>query len=147
MSKYDKLKLENQICFPLYALSRKVIKLYKPLLDKHNLTYTQYITMLVIWEKEIIDFKSLGKRLHLDSGTLTPVVNKLVSMELITKQRKEEDDRLVTIEITDKGKQLKEEVLDVPDQLFCNFDGDMEDVKMLKKYLDKFLEISKDTES
>jgi len=147
MSKYDKLKLENQICFPLYALSRKVIKLYKPLLDKHNLTYTQYITMLVIWEKEIIDFKSLGKRLHLDSGTLTPVVNKLVSMKLITKHRNEEDDRLVTIEVTDKGKQLKEEVLDVPDQLFCNFDGDMEDVMMLKKYLDKFLEISKDQES
>ena len=100
MSKYDKIKLENQMCFPLYALSREVIKLYKPLLDKYNLTYTQYVTMLVIWEKEKILFKELGEKLHLDSGTLTPVVKKLESMGLIIKYRNKEDDRVVTIEIT-----------------------------------------------
>lgn len=142
MDKYDKLKLENQICFPLYALSREVIKLYKPILAKYNLTYTQYITMLAIWEKEKSDFKALGKKLHLDSGTLTPVVNKLVSMGLIIKYRNEADDRLVTVEITEKGKKLKEDIVDVPEQILCNFSGDLEDVMMLKKYLDKFLELS-----
>lgn len=141
MDKYDKIKLENQICFPLYALSREIIKLYKPILKKYNLTYTQYVTMLVIWEVEKIDFKELGKRLHLDSGTLTPVINKLVSMGLVIKYRNEKDDRLVTIELTEKGKLLKEDILEVPEQIFCTFDGDAEDVMMLKKYLDKFLDL------
>ena len=74
MSKYDILKLENQMCFPLYAISREVIKLYKPYLDQLNLTYTQYIAMLVMWEEEKIVFKELGKKLHLDSGTLTSIL-------------------------------------------------------------------------
>ncbi|WP_425449142.1 MarR family winged helix-turn-helix transcriptional regulator [Dethiothermospora halolimnae] len=139
MNKYNKIKLENQLCFPLYALSRKVIKLYKPVLDKYNLTYTQYITMLVLWEEEKILFKELGQRLHLDSGTLTPVINKLVSMNLVIKYRNKEDDRVVTIEITDKGKVLKDDILEVPDRVYCNFNGNQEDIIMLKKYLDKVL--------
>ncbi|MBO3445923.1 MarR family transcriptional regulator [Clostridium sp. CCUG 7971] len=139
MSKYDKIKLENQICFSLYAASREVIKLYKPLLDKHNLTYTQYVAMLVMWEEEKIIFKELGKRLHLDSGTLTPVVKKLESMGLITKYRNKEDDRVVTVEITEKGKLLKEDILEVPEKLYCNFNGDKENLKKLKAYLDEFL--------
>ncbi len=139
MSKYDKIKLKNQICFPLYALSREVIKLYKPILDKYNLTYTQYIAMLVIWEEEKIIFKELGKQLHLDSGTLTPVVNKLVAMGLVIKYRNKEDDRVVTVELTEAGRSLKEDMLDVPDQVSCAFKGDIEDVVMLKEYLDKLL--------
>lgn len=141
MSKYDSLKLENQICFPLYALSREVIKLYKPILKKYNLTYTQYVTMLVIWDKELVDFKVLGNTLHLDSGTLTPVIKKLVSMDLVKKYRNPEDDRLVIVELTEKGRNMKEDIVEVPEKLFSNFDGDIEDVKMLKKYLDKFLEM------
>lgn len=82
MDKYSKIKLENQLCFPLYALSRKIIKLYKPLLDEFTLTYTQYIAMLVMWEDEKITFKDLGKKLHLDSGTLTPVLKKLESIKI-----------------------------------------------------------------
>ncbi len=139
MGKYDKIKLENQVCFSLYALSREVIKLYKPLLDKHNLTYTQYIAMLVMWEEESIIFKELGKRLHLDSGTLTPVVKKLESMELVTKYRNKEDDRVVTVELTEKGKALKDEILEVPDKMYCNFTSNQEDIIILKKYLDKIL--------
>jgi len=139
MSKYDKIKLENQICFPLYALSREIIKLYKPLLDKYDLTYTQYITMLVIWEEEKIIFKELGKRLHLDSGTLTPVVKKLESMGLVNKYRNEEDDRLVTIELTEKGELLKDNIIEVPDKMLCNFKGNEEELKVLKKYLDGLL--------
>lgn len=139
MSKYDKIKLENQICFPLYALSREIIKLYKPLLDKYNLTYTQYITMLVIWEEEKIIFKELGKKLHLDSGTLTPVVKKLESMELITKYRNKEDDRVVTVVLTEKGKLLKEEILEVPDKMYCTLKGNEEEFIVFKKILDKLL--------
>lgn len=138
MDKYEKIKLDNQVCFSLYALSREVIKLYKPLLDKHNLTYTQYVTMLVIWEEEKIVFKDLAKRLHLDSGTLTPVLKKLEAMELITKYRDKNDDRMVIVELMPKGRLLKDEILEVPESLYCQFGHD-EELLLLKKYLDKFL--------
>lgn len=144
MDKYDKIKLENQICFPLYALSREIIKLYKPILDKYNLTYTQYITMLVIWEEEKIIFKELGKRLHLDSGTLTPVIKKLESMGLIVKYRSKEDDRVVIVELTEEGRVLKEDILEVPDKMFCKFKGNEETLIMLKKYLDELLNVSEE---
>lgn len=144
MDKYDKIKLENQICFPLYALSREIIKLYKPILDKYNLTYTQYITMLVIWEEEKIIFKELGKRLHLDSGTLTPVIKKLESMGLIIKYRSKEDDRIVIVELTEEGRVLKEDILEVPDKMFCKFKGNEETLIMLKKYLDELLNVSEE---
>lgn len=139
MEKYEAIKLENQVCFPLYALSREVIKLYKPLLDKFNLTYTQYITMLVMWEEEKINFKELGNRLHLDSGTLTPVIKKLESTGLIIKYRNKDDDRTVTVELTEKGKLMKEDILEVPEQLYCKFKGNEESLIQLKKYLDDFL--------
>lgn len=139
MDKYDKIKLDNQICFPLYALSREVIKLYQPILNKYNLTYTQYIAMLVMWEEEKINFKQLGQRLHLDSGTLTPVVKKLESMELIVKYRSKDDDRVVTVELTEKGKLLREEILDVPEAVFCSFKGNEESLIALKTQLDELL--------
>ena len=123
MDKYDKLKLDNQLCFSLYALSREVIKLYNPLLDKYNLTYTQYIAMLVMWEEEKIIFKELGKRLHLDSGTLTPVIKKLESMELVTKYRNKEDDRVV------------------PENIYSMCLGDGVDLLSLKSQLDTLLKM------
>ena len=139
MGKYDILKLENQMCFPLYALSREIIKLYKPYLDKFNLTYTQYIAMLVMWEEEKIVFKELGKKLHLDSGTLTPVLKKLESMGLIIKYRSKEDDRIVIIELTESGKQLKDEVIGIPKKVFCESGISEEDAVQFKYYLDKIL--------
>lgn len=139
MNKYDKIKLENQLCFPLYALSREVIKLYKPILDKYNLTYTQYITMLVMWEEEKIIFKELGQRLHLDSGTLTPVVKKLEAMELVAKYRNKEDDRVVTVELTEKGKLLKDDILEVPEKVYCKFKVDDKKLIALKKQLDELI--------
>lgn len=139
MDKYDKIKLENQLCFSLYALSREVIKLYKPLLDKHNLTYTQYIAMLVIWEEEKIIFKELGKKLHLDSGTLTPVIKKLESMELVTKYRNKEDDRVVTVELTEKGRLLKEDIIEVPEKVYTMCKGQEIDLSSLKSQLDNLL--------
>jgi DNA-binding MarR family transcriptional regulator len=139
MNKYDKIKLENQVCFPLYALSREVIKLYKPVLDPYNLTYTQYVTMLVIWEEEKIAFKELGLRLHLDSGTLTPVIKKLESMGLVIKYRNIEDDRIVTVELTEKGRLLKEDILEVPEKIYSQFKGNKETITVLKKCLDELL--------
>ena len=139
MDKYEKIKLENQLCFSLYAASREVIKIYKPLLDKYGLTYTQYIAMLVVWEHEKITVKEMGKKLHLDSGTLTPVLKKLLSMELINKYRDKNDDRVVIVEVPEKGKKMKEEITEVPEQLYCKFGNKFEDIGELKRLLDNLL--------
>ncbi|TDP93068.1 MarR family transcriptional regulator [Halanaerobium saccharolyticum] len=139
MEKYDILKLDNQICFPLYALSRKVIQLYKPLLDKYNLTYTQYIIMLVLWEEEKISIKELGEKLFLDSGTISPVVKKLVKQGLLEKFRFKEDERIVMVKLTEKGKEIKEEIVEIPEKLYRNFEGDKEALFQLKEDLDKIL--------
>lgn len=141
MNKYDAIKLENQLCFSLYALSREIIKRYKPLLDKHGLTYTQYIAMLVMWEEEKIGFKELGKRLHLDSGTLTPVIKKLESMDLVTKYRNKEDDRSVTVELTEKGLSMKDEMVHIPEQIYtvCRGNNNGEDLLSMKEQLDSLL--------
>jgi DNA-binding MarR family transcriptional regulator len=139
MEKYDSLKLENQLCFPLYALSRKVTKLYKPLLDKYNLTYTQYITMLVIWEYEKISFKKLGQNLYLDSGTLSPVIKRLQNKKLIDKFRDPKDDRSIVIELTEKGKEMKKEIIEVPNKMACQITGNHKTLVQLKKNLDELL--------
>ena len=88
---YEALKLENQLCFPLYACAREVVKKYKPFLDDIDLTYTQYVTMMVLWEKPSVTSKEIGERLHLDSGTLTPVIKKLAEKGLVTRARSAED--------------------------------------------------------
>ena len=139
MGKYEKMKLDNQLCFSLYAASREVIKTYKPQLDKYGLTYTQYIAMLVVWEYEKITVKEMGQKLHLDSGTLTPVLKKLESMGLIIKYRSKEDDRVVTVELTETGRKLKDEAITVPERVFCQFKISEEDAVQFKYYLDKIL--------
>ena len=115
--KYDALRLENQLCFPLYACSREVIKRYKPFLDKLDLTYTQYIAMMVLWEKKTVTVKELGGYLYLDSGTLTPLLKKMEAKGLITRRRSGEDERSLIVSLTDKGAQLRDEALDVPVQM------------------------------
>lgn len=112
--KYDRLKIENQICFPLYACSKEVIRRYKPLLDQLDLTYTQYITMLVLWEKRHASVKELGQMLYLDSGTLTPVLKKLESKNYIERRRSSEDERSLIVTITSRGEELRERALEVP---------------------------------
>ncbi|CEO28066.1 MarR family winged helix-turn-helix transcriptional regulator [Paraclostridium sordellii] len=139
MDKYEKIKLDNQLCFSLYAASREVIKTYKPHLDKYGLTYTQYIAMLVVWEHEKITVKEMGKKLHLDSGTLTPVLKKLYSMELIDKYRDKNDDRVVIVEVTEKGKNMKDEIIEVPEKMYCKFSKNIEDAIELKRLLDNLL--------
>ena len=113
----DALKLENQLCFPLYVCSKEVIKKYKPLLDKLDLTYTQYITMMVLWEQGSINVKTLGDMLFLDSGTLTPLLKKLESKGYITRNRDKSDERNLIISITNSGKNLKEKAKCVPTEI------------------------------
>ena len=114
MGKYDGLKLENQLCFPLYAASREVIKQYRPYLDALDLTYTQYITMMVFWEEKKISVKELGKKLYLDSGTLTPVLKSLEAKGLVKRYRSSQDERVLIVEITDKGEELREKAAGIP---------------------------------
>ena len=111
---YAALKLTNQLCFPLYACSREMIRLYKPYLDKLDLTYTQYISMLVLWDKGAITVKELGNELYLDSGTLTPLLKKLEAKGLITRTRSKDDERNLIISITEKGNQMKDDALHIP---------------------------------
>lgn len=116
-SKYEGLKLEHQICFPLYACSKEIIRRYKPFLDRLDLTYTQYITMMVLWEKKSQSVKELGKVLYLDSGTLTPVLKKLESKGYIVRKRSEEDERSLIVTITELGESLKDQAVDIPKQM------------------------------
>ncbi len=113
-SKYDALKLENQLCFPLYAAAREVVKQYRPHLDELDITYTQYITMMVMWEEKEITVKSLGERLFLDSGTMTPVLKSLEAKGYVTRKRSTTDERSVSVFLTDSGEALKEKAMDIP---------------------------------
>ena len=117
MSKYDCLKLENQLCFPLYACSKAITKHYKPFLDELDLTYTQYITMMVLWEKKKANVSDLGKCLYLDSGTLTPVIKKLEAKGYITKNRSKDDERNVIVEITAEGDKLRDRAVKIPSMM------------------------------
>ena len=112
--KYNALKLENQLCFPLYACSKEVVRRYKPFLDELDLTYTQYITMMVMWEKGSINVKELGDRIFLDSGTLTPLLKKLESKGYITRERSKDDERNLIVSVTDEGLALRDRAIDVP---------------------------------
>ncbi len=137
---FDALKLENQLCFPLYAASRDVIKQYKPMLDKLDLTYTQYIVMMVLWERQQITTKEMGKMLHLDSGTLTPLLKKMEGKGLVSRKRSEFDERNLTVTITEKGMQLRNDALDIPEQMLkCNSLNEEESAtlyKLLYKIMD-----------
>lgn len=139
MGKYDDIKLDNQICFSLYAASREIIKLYKPCLDRYNLTYTQYIAMLVLWEEEKSTVKGIGQRLHLDSGTLTPLLKKIESMGLITRYRDVKDDRVVIVELTEKGRLLKDEITCVPCEMVSKLKMPKEKLLELKEDIDELL--------
>ncbi|MBR6425659.1 MAG: MarR family transcriptional regulator [Oscillospiraceae bacterium] len=119
MDSFDVLKLENQLCFPLYAASREIIKCYRPHLEKLDLTYTQYVAMMVFWEQKQISVRDLGKRLFLDSGTLTPVLKSLEAKGYVKRYRCPEDERVLIVEITPEGEALREQALEVPGKVAC----------------------------
>jgi len=114
MNEYEELKLENQLCFPLYACAKEVVRLYKPHLDEIGLTYTQYIAMMVLWEHAPMNVKELGTRLYLDSGTLTPLLKKLEAQGLIRRERNAADERSVDLSLTEEGFALRERAAGIP---------------------------------
>ena len=116
-TQYEALKLDNQLCFPLYACAREVVKKYKPFLDDIDLTYTQYVTMMVLWEKPSVTSKEIGERLHLDSGTLTPVIKKLAEKGLVTRARSAEDERNLVVTLTDTGLALRDKAACIPGEM------------------------------
>lgn len=116
----ENLRLDNQLCFLFYVCSKEIIKLYKPFLVKYNLTYTQYITLLVLWENDNINLSELGNKLMLDSGTLTPLIKKLEKSNYIKKVRDSNDERSVRLILTKEGADLKNEFLNLPEKLLCN---------------------------
>ena len=137
--KYDALKLENQLCFPLYACSKEIVKLYKPYLDELDLTYTQYITMMVLWEHKQVNVKELGKYLYLDSGTLTPVLKKLEQKGWVERSRAKEDERVLNVTLTKAGEELREKAIEVPKHIGSCLKLDLEEIQMLYKTLYKIL--------
>lgn len=138
--KYDALKLEKQLCFPLYACSREVIKKYKPFLDAIDLTYTQYIAMMALWEKKQLTVKALGDMLYLDSGTLTPLLKKLEAKGFLIRKRSDEDERNVLVSLTAAGEALKEKAVQVPGQMMQCVRLSQEDVLALHRILHQLLE-------
>ena len=139
MREYDNLKLENQLCFPLYACSKEIIKRYKPYLDKIDLTYTQYITMMVLWDKKNINVKNLGEYLFLDSGTLTPVLKRLEQKRYIERNRAKEDERNLIVSITKLGMELRDKVKDIPNNISKCVNLNPKDAMKLYELLYKIL--------
>ena len=135
----DPLKLENQLCFPLYVCAKEIVRRYKPFLDELDLTYTQYITMLVLWETKEISAKELGKKLYLDSGTLTPVLKKLEQKHYLTRCRDAQDERNLHIALTPQGEALKAQALSVPKQMCACMGLPPEDQTRLKESLDALM--------
>ena len=114
---YDALKLENQLCFPLYACAKEIVRAYKPYLERLDITYTQYITMMVLWEHRELRVKEVGERLFLDSGTLTPVLKKLEEKGFVTRRRSDTDERDVIVALTKGGAALKKKAVKIPEKL------------------------------
>lgn len=142
----DFLKLENQLCFPLYALSRKVTAHYKPLLDELDLTYPQYLVMLLLWEHQTLSVKELGDHLMLDSGTLTPLLKRLEQKKIVVRKRSGEDERIVLISLTAEGTQLQSKAVEVPVKLQCSLNLSDDDITTARSQIIKLLSKIKETE-
>lgn len=138
-SKYDSLTLKNQLCFPIYLCSKEIIHKYTPLLEKLDLTYTQYIVMMYFWEKHSSNVKELSQALLLDSGTLTPLLKKLEKKGYITRVRSTKDERNLEVTITEKGINLKEEALAIPDSMAKCIDLSDKEIEMLYSLIYKVL--------
>ena len=135
----DPLLLKHQLCFPLYACARETIKLYKPHLDELDLTYTQYIAMMVLWEKKAVTVKELGAELYLDSGTLTPLLKKMEAKGLLTRRRSTDDERSLIVSLTPEGEALRERALQVPKEMVKYFQLKPEEGRTLYDLLYKLL--------
>lgn len=138
--KYASIRLKNQLCFPLYACSKEIVRRYKPHLDELDLTYTQYIAMMVLWEKKQLTVKELGKELYLDSGTLTPLLKKLEVKGYVKRERMESDERNLRVTIAESGEDLQERALTIPEKMHGCVKLDEKDARALFALLNKILE-------
>lgn len=138
--KYETLKLKNQLCFPIYLCSKEITRKYTPYLNKIDLTYTQYIVMMYLWENKETNVKELGKTLLLDSNTLTPLLKKLEKKQYINRTKSEIDERNLVIKLTKKGEQLKEQALEIPKQIGKCINLEEQEAIKLYKILYKILE-------
>ena len=142
---YEQLKLENQVCFPLYACARRIVNLYNPLLKPLGLTYTQYIVFMVLWEVKSATVGEIGKRLFLDEGTLTPLLKKMADKGYVTRERLKEDERVTKVTITKAGEDMKEACKDIPGEVAkCIYSLDEKESLELYGLLYKLLENKKD---
>lgn len=135
----DHLKLENQLCFPLYATSRMITRIYQPLLEKLDLTYPQFLVMLVLWEHKKMTVGQIGKKLYLNTNTTTPLINKLIEKKYVLKNRSLEDERVVFISLTKAGKQLQEIASGIPECIVNASGMSSEDIQTMKELMDNFL--------
>ena len=137
----DPLRLENQLCFPLYAASRKIVNLYTPYFKPLGITYTQYIVLMVLWAQDGVSVRELGERLYLDSGTLTPLLKKMESSGLVRRERAKEDERVTRIYLTEAGRALHEKCLEIPVHLSRSLSAfSLEDAKTLYDLLYRLLD-------
>lgn len=136
---YEALLLKNQLCFPLYAASKEVVRLYKPFLDEIGVTYTQYIAMMALWEARSLSVKEIGERLYLDSGTLTPLLKKMEAQGLVSRKRSAADERSVIVTLTEQGEALKQRALDVPAKIGSCIPLSREEAKTLYDLLYRVL--------
>lgn len=138
----ESLKLENQLCFPIYALSRQITALYRPHLEALELTYPQYLVILALWEHETVTVKQLGKLLWLDSGTLTPLLKRMEENGLLSRNRSEADERVVNIRISAKGTALKQLALSIPEAIKNALSTDDEQLFNLRDQLKQILSVT-----
>ncbi|MCA1201102.1 MarR family transcriptional regulator [Priestia flexa] len=136
---FSRLKLENQLCFSIYATSREITKVYKPLLDKIGVTYPQYLALLVLWEHGRVSVKKMGELLYLDSGTLTPMLKRMQEQGLVIRERSQEDERVVLVSLTEKGASLRDKACQIPDEVFNMTDYSPEELANLKQMLHQLL--------
>ncbi|MFB9216989.1 MarR family winged helix-turn-helix transcriptional regulator [Vibrio sinaloensis] len=139
----EKLLLDNQVCFPLYSAANAVIRAYRPLLDKLDLTYSQYLVMMVLWEQDGASVKDVGSRLHLDSGTLTPLLKRLEAKGIVVRSRSESDERVRVLKLTQQGRELRQVAKSVPNAMRCKLDLELDELLTLKQLCEKVLDTLK----
>lgn len=135
----ENLKLSNQVCFPIYSLAKEVVSLYRPILQRLDLTYPQYLVMLVLWEEGTQNVSEIGSKLNLDSGTLTPLLKRLAQKDLIERNRSTHDERIVEIKLTASGQAMKATAAEVPEQILDSLNVSIEQLEALKEGIDNIL--------
>ncbi|WP_312174148.1 MarR family transcriptional regulator [Chryseobacterium sp.] len=139
MEQQESLKLQNQLCFPLYVIAKEITGLYRPFLDELDITYPQYLVMMVLWENDGLSVNHIGEKLYLDSGTLTPLLKRLETKGFILRKRKKEDERVVEVFTTETGKALKAKACEIPEKIYKNIDVSKQDWIDLKTSVLKIL--------